>query len=72
MIYKILAKLVTKKLKSVPLFIVSLNYNGYKKGINKNCVVEHHPMFENDESLNKKFKEIIDYIRENYDMEDII
>ncbi len=69
---KLLTRLFTKNLKSIPLFIVNFNYKDYKKGIIENCIIKYHPVFYNDKELQEKFTDIVDYIRENYDMGDLV
>jgi hypothetical protein len=56
----------------IPLLTLFFNYQLYKQGEEKNCLVEYHPSFRNDERLKQMSFEMIDYIRENYDMEEIL
>jgi len=67
-----LTKLLTKNLTRVPLILISFNYEDYKNGIEKNCISSVHPLLKGDEGLCEKLQAVVDYIRENYDMEDIV
>lgn len=68
-----LRRLFTKNYKEIPLLFVNFNYQLFKKNGKKNsCVVHLHPSLGGDEELKCKVNEIIDYIREKYDMKDIL
>lgn len=68
-----LRRLLTKNYKEVPLLFVNFNYQSFKKNGKKNsCVANLYPSLSGDEELKRRVNEIIDYIREKYDMEDII
>jgi|WetSurMetagenome_2_1015567.scaffolds.fasta_scaffold210992_3 hypothetical protein len=71
--FKLLIRSLTKNLTEVPLFTILLNYKKYKKdGKENSCIVKIHPIFNEDEILKGKIKDIIDYIRNNYDVDNII
>lgn len=69
---KISEKLVSKftnKFTDIPLFYVTFNYQKFlKDGAKGSCDIKYHPDFENDEELKNMMFNIIDYIRNNYDM----
>lgn len=65
----------TKDLTEIPLLVITFNYRKYKMfGAEGSCdahVLEchDHPNLWEDEKVQKMLKELIDYIRETYDME---
>lgn len=67
-----LTKLLTKNQTKIPLFWVDFNYQKYKvHGAKNSCSVNIHPLLQNDTYIEDKMKEIIDYVRENYNMDEI-
>lgn len=72
MIYKFIHKLLTRNKSQIPLFIVYFDYNKYKKyGKMNSCEVKMHPLIRDDEFIRTRLGEVIDYIRDNYDMEEM-
>jgi len=70
---KLLKKLMTKNLTEVPLYYVNLDYRKYKEsGLLNSCATHYNPIFKDDEQLKMMINKTVDYIRENYNMEDII
>ena len=70
---KLLARLLTKNLTMVPLINVTFNYGYFKKhGKEGSCNATAHPLLADDENLKQMFKDMVDYIRDNYDMNEII
>ena len=43
-----------------------------KYGANGSCMCNIHPVLKNDEHIISVMNDLCDYIRENYDMDDII
>lgn len=43
-----------------------------KYGANGSCMCNIHPVLKNDEHIISVMNDLCDYIRENYDMENII
>jgi uncharacterized protein YeeX (DUF496 family) len=67
-----LIKRFTKNYTEVPLFWVLFNLNKYQKNGTKNsCIANIHPMLKNDEYIESTLNNLIDYIRDNYDMEEL-
>jgi hypothetical protein len=67
-----LIKLWTKNYNEVPLLWVDFNLYKYKsEGAKNSCVVKLHPDLKNDEYIKSELGKVIDYIRDNYDMEKI-
>ncbi|MBK5239859.1 hypothetical protein [Clostridium sp.] len=61
---------LTNNSTEVPLFWVNINMKAYKKIGKKNSCMSHiHPNFRNDEVVIESLNKLIDYIRDNYDME---
>ena len=71
LIYKIWTNICTKKKTQIPLFYVTFDYNKYKANEIKNCMAHIHPLIKNDLEVQNKINELIDMIRNKYDMEDI-
>ena len=71
MIDKLINKL-TNNHTEIPLFYASLNLVKYKnEGEEGSCDVKLHPILK-DEYIVSQLNGLIDYIRENYDMDDLI
>lgn len=60
----------TKNLTLIPLFTVTFNYQKFlKDGAKDSCLCHFmHPDLRNDERLLQMIGDVIDYIRDNYDM----
>lgn len=66
-----LTKKFTNNFNEVPLFYVTFNLNKFKtKGISGSCDIKLHPEIK-DEVVKNKLNELVDYIRSNYDMEEL-
>lgn len=60
----------TKNLTRIPLFIMAFNYRKYKAdGKKDSCMFYSHPDIANDEFVKGKLQEVVDYIRDNYDLD---
>lgn len=60
----------TKNLKRIPLFVMTFNYPKYKaEGKKDSCMFYAHPNILQDEFVKSKMQEVVDYIRDNYDLE---
>lgn len=60
----------TKNYTRIPIVVITFNWQKYKKyGKKDSCLANFNPKFANDEVLKQKFYDMIDYIRDNYDME---
>ena len=69
---KLLQRLLTKNLNEIPLLYVTFNYNKYKlDGAKGSCDAQVHPNLADDEHIKETLNELIDYIRDTYDMNDI-
>ena len=63
-------KRTTKDFTKIPLFHISFNYQKFlKDGAKGSCDCHFHPDFNNDKELQQMIFNVIDYIRNNYDME---
>jgi len=70
--FKLFKRFFTKNLTEIPLFYVNFNYKKYKTlGEKRSCVVNIHPTLKDDEYIKEMINMTIDYIRINYDMEEI-
>jgi hypothetical protein len=66
-------RLLTKNFTEVPLILISFDYQKFKKFGKKNsCTIHIHPSIKSDDFLKEKVGEIIDYIRDNYDMKKLL
>ena len=69
----LLTRLLTKNLQRVPLLRVEFNMKLFKKNVAKgSCMCIIHPVLKNDDHIKITLNELCDYIRENYDMEDVV
>lgn len=60
----------TKNLTRIPLFTMVFNYRKYKAdGKKDSCIMYSHPNIANDEFVKSKLQEVVDYIRDNYDLD---
>lgn len=60
----------TKNLTEIPLFTMIFNYRKYKtQGKKDSCMLYSHPDIANDEFVKNKLQEVVDYIRDNYDLD---
>ena len=65
--------LLTNGKRSVPLIYINFNYQKYKQdGANGSCVCSVHPDLAHDERLISMINEVVDYIRDNYDMNKLV
>ena len=60
----------TKNLTRIPLFTMTFNYRKYKAdGKKDSCMFYAHPNIAQDEFVKEKLCEVVDYIRDNYDLD---
>lgn len=65
----IINRLLTKNYNEVPLFWVDFNLNKYNEyGAKDSCSVKIHPELKNDQYIKEVLSDLIDYIRDVYDM----
>jgi hypothetical protein len=70
--FKSLTSKLTNNHNDVPLFFVTFNLNKFKEnGTKGSCEIKLHPSIK-DEHVEEQLKSLIDYIRENYDMEELV
>lgn len=70
---KISTRLFTDNLKSIPLLWVTFNWQNYcKHGVQDSCMLHMHPLLADDEYITESMRELCDYIREHYDMGEIV
>lgn len=63
-------KFLTKNYTRVPLLDISFNLRKYEKyGAKNSCTLSVHPNLRDDESIKSMLNEVVDYIRDNYDMD---
>jgi len=68
--FKYLYNKLTRNYNKIPLFWVNFNLNHYQQnGVKNSCAVKIHPEFKNDKYIVDSLNNLIDYIRDNYDME---
>ena len=68
--FKYLNRKLTKNHTKVPLFFVDFNLNKYNEsGAKDSCVAKIHPELSNDIYIQCQINDIIDYIRNHWDME---
>lgn len=66
----LLTRLLTKNKTKIPLLYVTFDYKKFKEnGKVGSCMCNVHPLIRNDEYVKLKMNELVDYIRDNYDMD---
>lgn len=69
---KILQRLLTKNLNEIPLLYITFNYNKYKENGKKgSCDAQVHPNLSNDKHIHDTLNDLIDYIRDNYNVDNL-
>ena len=67
-----LIKKLTKNYTKVPLFWVDFNLEKYQKyGAKNSCTIKIHPVLKDDECVKQYLNDLIFYIRNYYDMNDL-
>ena len=60
----------TKNLTRIPLFTMTFDYRKYKtQGKKDSCTFHCHPDIADDKFVKEKLCEVVDYIRDNYDLD---
>jgi len=73
MMYKPIAKFLTKNFTRIPLLWIDFNYKKYKKfGEKGSCLLDVHPILRKDKYIIDTMDELASYIKNNYDMNKII
>lgn len=66
-------RLLTKNLKEVPLLWINFNLKKFRKhGKTNSCMLYIHPTIRSDEYVVETLNGLVDYIRDNYDMEKLV
>lgn len=70
---KLFTRLLTRNLQKVPLLWIDFNMKKFKEnGAKGSCMCHIHPVIKNDEHIIETMQGLCDYIRENYNMKDVI
>jgi len=68
--FKWILNKLTNNYNKVPLFYVNFNLNKYQQnGAKNSCIVKIHPELKDDRYIIEAINNIIDYIRDEYNME---
>jgi len=62
---------VTKNKTEIPLVFISLDLHKHRENKRRSCDIKVHPIVA-DETVKQKVNELIDYIRDNFDMEELV
>ncbi len=69
---KWLGNKLTNNNNEIPLFWVTFNLNKYKEnGAKGSCNLKLHPLLT-DEYIKNQLNNLVDYIRDHYDMEELL
>lgn len=69
----LLNRLLTKNFQRVPLLWVDFNMKKFKEsGAKGSCMCHSHPILADDEHIKTVLNDLCDYIRENYNMKDVV
>ena len=70
---KLLTRLLTNNLQRVPLLRIDFNMKKFKEnGAKGSCMCVIHPILKDDDHIKTALYGLCDYIRENYNMNDVI
>lgn len=70
---KPITRSLTKNLQRVPLLRIDFNMKKFKEnGTKGSCMCVIHPVLKEDDHIMETMNGLCDYIREKYDMEDVI
>ena len=65
----LITRLLTKNRTEIPLLYVTFDYKKFLySGKVGSCMCNAHPVIANDEHIEQSVNDLIDYIRDNYDM----
>ena len=71
--YNILARLLTKKCKQIPILFILFDLDHYlKHGSANSCTMKIHPNLKDDKLIVEVINELVDYIRMKYDMNNML
>lgn len=69
----IINRILTKNYKQVPLLRIDFNYQKFRKqGKDGSCQCVYHPAFRRDKKLQKMFDDMVEHIRDTYDMKKLL
>ena len=64
-----LIKKFTKNYNEIPLLWIIFNFNKYQQeGAKNSCTLNIHPELKDDKYIIETLNNLVDYIRDNYDM----
>lgn len=70
---KLITRLLTKNLQRVPLLRIDFNMKKFREnGTQGSCMCVIHPVLRDDKYIIGTMNGLCDYIRDKYDMEDVI
>jgi len=70
---KLLTRLLTNNLQNIPLLRIDFNMELFKaKGKEGSCMCILHPVLKDDAYIIRIMKDLCDYIRDNYNMNNVI
>lgn len=70
MLFNVWLRHRTKNLTRIPLFTMNFDYRKYQRdGKPGSCTFFAHPDIAQDEFVKERLSEVVDYIRDNYDLE---
>lgn len=68
-----LKRIFTKNLKEIPLIWMVFNLQHFKNiGKENSCMLKIHPNLREDKHIVNTLNSLVDYIRDNYDMEKLV
>lgn len=69
-LFNLWIKKKTKNLTQIPLFVMHFDYKKFKaEGKRNSCMLHIHPELAEDKFIKSKLQEVVDYVRDNYDMD---
>lgn len=65
----LLTKLLTKNRTQIPLLYITFDFKKFtEEGKVGSCTLNTHPLIKNDEHIKRDLNDLVDYIRDRYNM----
>ena len=72
-ISNVIVDLLTDRKRKVPIIYINFNYQKFlKDGAEGSCTCSIHPDLTHDAKLTSMLNEVVDYIRDDYDMKTLV
>lgn len=69
--FNLLKNKLTKDKKEVALFWATIDVDKYNKCEKNNSLIRIHPLYSDDKFIKNQLAELVDYIRDNYEVNEL-